>query len=105
MRERLRSGLLPGIDAVPDGPALHHNYGVVTVFSRLRSRQPRYVPRPDLPEHSLEAHCRNVVALVDQDVPVIGDQIPDLTFGAEALKHAYVDSAFALVPSRAELTN
>jgi hypothetical protein len=30
-----------------------------------------------LPEHSLEAHGWNVVALVDLDVPVISDEITD----------------------------
>src|SRR5487761_487049 len=97
--------MLSGIDAMPDGPALHHDDWVVAVLSCWPRREPRHEPRPCLPEHSIEAHGRNVVALVDQDVPVIGDQILDLALGTETLQHADVDCALAFVPTRTELSD
>ena len=105
MREWTRFGMLPGIDAMPDGPALHCDDRVVPVLTGGCRREPGHIARPGLPEHSLEAHRRDVVALVDENVPVIGDEILDLAARAQALQHADVDRAPALVAATSELTD
>jgi hypothetical protein len=71
MGEWPRRGLLAGVDAVPDRPTLHADDGVVPVLSSRSCGQPGHIARPDLLKDSLEADGGDVMALIDQNVPVI----------------------------------
>ncbi len=84
-----RSGcrLHPRIHAVPDRPALHEDDRVVTVLSGHGRRQPENEPRLGLSRDPLEAVRRQVVALVDDQVAVVGHAIVDDTLLDQALNH------------------
>ena len=52
-----------------------------------------HVPGSYLLEDPLEAEGRDVVALVDDDLPVAGDEVADLAFTVEALENADIDDS------------
>jgi len=75
-------GLCPWVDTMPDRSALHADDRVVTVFAGHRGGQTKDEPGLRLPGDVLEALRRQVVALVDDEVPVVGDAlVNDRPFG------------------------
>ena len=78
--ERSGGRLCPGVDAMPDRPALHEDDRVMAVLARDGRGQPEDEPRLRLAGHLLEAVRREVVALVDDQVAVVGDAVVDDAF-------------------------
>jgi len=69
--ERSREGLLLCIHAMAYRPALHHDNRVVAILALWCGGEAGDVAR----FHLLKAHSGKMVALVRNDVPVVGDQI------------------------------
>jgi len=101
----MRLCLLLGVDTMPDRPALHDHDRVVPVFADGGRCHPGDVAGLDLLHHGLKAEGGNVVALVDQDVTVIGHQISHRSPVLQALQHRDVDPALSFVSASAELSD
>ena len=85
MLERPGSGLHPRVHAVSHGPALHEDDRMVAVLARDRRRQSDDESRLGLSRNLLEAMGRQVVALVDNQVAVVGDPVVHNALLDEAL--------------------
>lgn len=66
----VKGSLLPGIDTMTNRAALHENDRMMAVFPHHRGRQTEHVLRLDFARDGFEAHGRQVMALIDDDVPV-----------------------------------
>ena len=85
--------LLLGIDAMTDRAALHEDDRVVAVLPRHRRRQAEHVSGLGLPRDGFEAHGGEVMAFVDDNMAVIGDQIGDDTLPNQALHKGDIDDS------------
>lgn len=91
VRERSRDGLGPRIHTMAHGSALHRDDGMVTVLARHGRRQPHHEPGLRLSDHRLEGLRRHVMALVNDDVAIVGDAIIDHALLGEALYEGDID--------------
>lgn len=92
----LERGLLgggPRTHAKPNRPALHEDDRLVAVFSGWRRREPDNVPGLDLLHDLFESECRDVMALVHDNLAVLGDEILDFAPPLEALDHCHINDA------------
>jgi len=105
MVERTLCGLSPGINAVADRSALHEDDRVVAVSADRRCRKARDVPGLARPCNQFEADGRQVVALIEDDVPVLRDQIIHDSLAADALQQGDVNGAQRLAFARANLAD
>ena len=78
---------------VPDRSALHEDNRVLAVASERRRRQAQHVLGLGPLEDGLERDGRQVMALVDDDVAVLFDQLADLALAGQRLHHGNVDPA------------
>ena len=76
---------------MPDRPALHEDDRVVAILAGDGRRQPEHEPRLGLSRDLLEAVGRQVMALVDDQVAVVGDAIVDDALSDEALNHGDIE--------------
>ena len=83
--------LLLGIDAMTDRAALHEDDRVVAILPRHRCRQAKDISGLGLPRDGFEAHGGQVMAFIDDDMPVIGDQIGDDALSNQALHEGDID--------------
>jgi hypothetical protein len=72
---------------------LHQNDRVVAVLARDRRGEAEHVACLRRLRDGLEAHRRDVMALVDHDLAVIGHQIIDNAFPVQALNHGDIQAA------------
>jgi hypothetical protein len=73
----------PGAEIESNRAALHEDDRVVTVFPNRRCSQAENVSGLGLLQHLLERERGHVVAFVNNDMAVVSDQVPDLTFCVE----------------------
>jgi hypothetical protein len=86
-------GLALRIDGETNGPQLHFGDRMVAVATLRCGGETDNVTPLRLREHSLERDCREVVALVDDYLPVGGDHILDLFSTNQALDHRHIEPA------------
>src|SRR5262245_61396965 len=86
----LRS-LILGVDGETDWAELHLGAGVVSVTPLRRRREVDEVASLGLGEYALEGHRWQVVALVDDDLAVLRDEVFDGALPDEALNHRNVE--------------
>ena len=83
----MSEGPLPGLrlraGPEPDGTALHEDDRMVTVPARDRRGQAEDVFRLGQARDGLEADGGDMVALVDHELAVIGDDVIDLALSRE----------------------
>jgi hypothetical protein len=103
--ERGAAGRLAGAHTEPDGTALHENDRVVAVFPRGRSGQSGNVSPSGLSHDLFEAECGNVMALVNDDVPILGDKILHFAFAMETLEQRHIDETGARYLSASNLSD
>ena len=74
-----RSGrrLHPGVHTVPDRAALHEDDRMVAILARHCRRESEYESRLGLARDLLEAVGRQMMALVDNQVTVVGHTVVD----------------------------
>jgi len=87
VRERALGCLALCINREANGAELHIGDGMVTIPALPSCSEPNDVARFNLGKHALERRRRQVVALVDDDLPVVRDQILDLLTAHKALDH------------------
>jgi hypothetical protein len=97
MVEGAKGRLLPGIDTMTDGAALHEDDRVVAVFPRHRRRQAKHVSGLGLPSDGFEAHGGQVMTFIDDDMAVISHQIGDNPLPHQALHESDIDVAARLL--------
>jgi hypothetical protein len=94
--ERSGRGLLAGIDPMTDWTALHEDDRVMAVFPCHRRGQPQHVAGLGGPRDGLKAHGGEVVAFIDDDMAVIGDQIRHDASPNQALHKGDIDDSSRL---------
>ncbi len=93
MFERRSSGHRAGADLMSYRTALHVDYGVVSIFALRGCRQAEDVPRLYLFHDLLKGECRQMVAFIDNDVPVFCDEVFDSLSAVGALDDGDIDGA------------
>src|ERR1700761_9476373 len=83
--ERTRCRLCLGINAVTNRTALHENDRMMAVLPCDGGRQSKDELGFGFSGHGLESHGGQMVAFIDDDMPVIRDQIGDGTLPNQAL--------------------
>ena len=78
---------------------------MVPIPALRRCGKPNDVAGLYLGKHALERHCWEVVALVDDDLPVVRDETLDLLLPHKALDHGDVKMAVPRLFSRPDLPN
>ncbi|TAN26311.1 MAG: hypothetical protein EPN30_04505 [Actinomycetota bacterium] len=68
--ERSIRRVFPDADTMTHGAKLHKDDGMMSIFSGDRSGTAKNVQRVRLTRNGLEADCRDVVAFVDNNLPV-----------------------------------
>jgi hypothetical protein len=82
---------------------LHLGDGMAPIAALRRCGQPGDVTRLRRRQHALERDCRQMVALVDNDLPVAGHEIRDGLPAYQALDHRDTDPAGGAALSRTDL--
>ena len=88
-----------GIDAMTNRAALHEDDWMMAVLSRHRRGQTEHVSRLGLPRDGFKAHGGKVMAFIDDDMPVVGDQIGDDALSDQALHERDIDVSGRLLLS------
>ena len=100
-------GSLPGLRLCagpePDGTALHEHDRMVTVPARDRCGQAEDIFHLRPARDRLEADGGDMVALVNHEMPVIGDDVVHLPLAHQALDDGDIDDAARLAPAAADL--
>jgi hypothetical protein len=73
------------------GTTLHVNDGMVSVLPGRCSRQAQDVFSFDFAKHTLESESREMVALVDNDVAILGYKIMNYTLAPQAWDYSDID--------------
>ena len=79
------------VHAVAHRPALHENNGMVAVLAFHGRRQPDDEPRFGPTRHLLEALGRQMMALVDDELAIVGDLVGNHALVDQALNEGDVD--------------
>ena len=85
--------LAVALQLAPNWPQLHRDDRLVTVAPLQCGREPDHVARAEVIERALEGHSRNVMALVDDHVPVGGERDRRRVASQQAPDHRDVQSA------------
>src|SRR4029079_10152536 len=91
--ERSARRLLPGIDAITLRAALQEDDRVMAVVPRHCRGEPQHVVGLCCPRDRFKAHGREVMALIDNNMAVIGDQIRDNAPSNQALHEGDIDDS------------
>ena len=91
MFERRGFRCLSRAEVETNGAALHEDDRVVAIFANGVAVKPTNIPGLRLFQHLLERERGKVVALVNNDMAVFGDKVPDLSFALKALDNRNVD--------------
>jgi len=84
---------------------LHLGYGMAPIAALRRRGQPGDITRLCRRQHALERDRREMVALVDDDLPVARHEIGDGLLAHQALDHRDVDFAGGVALSGTDLPN
>ena len=105
----MREGTCPRpvfrVDGEANRPELKSEDRVMTVPPMRRRRETGDEAGLHLAHHALERDGWDVVALVDDDVPVGGDEVVDLALPHQALDHGDVEVAVGLAAAAADLAD
>jgi hypothetical protein len=93
MIERLPRRLAPGVDGEAHRTELHLGDRVKAVSPARRGRQAGDETCLHFREHSLERCRRDVMAFVDNHMPITCDQVVDATNAHETLDHRHIELA------------
>ena len=104
LRNASSRGLGARVDTMPYLAALHEDDRLVTVLSRHRRRKAEYKLRLRPPGHKFEARRREMMTFVDDEMPVIRDEIRYLAPPREALDQGDVDDARRSAASAANVS-
>jgi len=99
MIERSKSGLLPGIDAITDRAALHEDDRMMSILSRHGCGQAEHKLCSGLACDRFKADGQQVVALINDEMPIIGDEIRDGASPDQTLPSGDIDVAGRLPPA------
>jgi hypothetical protein len=91
------------IDLESNGSNLHVEDRLMTVAALRRRGQADHVSRRDLGENALKRDGWQVVALIDNHLPILGDAIVHGVFSGQALNHGDIDLSGQLALSTAKL--
>ena len=91
MIERTRRRLRFGIHAVPHRTALHEDDRVMPILPDDSGRKPKDIPCLRPTRDQLEAYSREMMALVNDQVSVVRDQIADFAIADETLNQGDID--------------
>ena len=80
MMERPFGSFVSRVDPKPNGSALHENNWMMAVFAGDRRRQPKNKARLSPPSDQFEADGRQVVALIDDELPIVADEVVNFAF-------------------------
>ena len=80
-----------------DLAALYEDDRVVAIFPRHRRRQAEHVSSPCLPLDGLETHGGQVMAFVDDDMPIVGDQLFSKILAAEEDHVEFIQTQLDLI--------
>src|ERR1022692_816166 len=105
MLERGLLGGVPYTQAIANRPALHQDDRLMAVFSGRRRREANDVPGLDLLHDLFKSECRDVMALVHDDMAILGDEILDFPLPLKALDHGHVNDAGTYGFATADLTD
>lgn len=98
-------GLLTGIDGVSDGAALHEDDGMVAVLAGDGGGKSEDEFGLCPADREFETLRREVMAFIDDDVPVVGDEVFDDAFANETLDHNDVDLSGEFFASASETSD
>ena len=93
MLKRSRRSLPPRVHAKTNRATLHEDDRVMPVLADRRGGQAEYVTRFHLSHHRLEAERGEMMAFIDDDVAVVGDEIEHCAFVVQALQNGDIDFA------------
>ena len=93
MVERSFGGLVPRVNPKSNGPALHENNRVMAIFAGDRRRQPKNRARLSPSGNQFKADRGQVVALVDDEMPVIANDVVNFSFSHQALDEGYINDS------------
>ena len=99
--ERSCRRLRLGIDSMPHGTALHEDDWMMTVLARHRRGQAQDESRLRPTDDLFEAVRRQMVAFIDDHLPVIADAIVHDIFTDEALNDRHIEQPGRLVAAAA----
>ena len=91
MVERSFCGLVPRVDPKTYGSALHKNNWMMAVFAGDRRRQPKNIPRLSPPGDQFKADGRQVVAFINNELPVIANNVVNFSFSYQTLDEGHID--------------
>jgi hypothetical protein len=86
-------GLLACVDPIADRPTLHEDNRVMAILPSQRGRKAKDVLGLGLPSDCFEAHGREMVALVDDQVAIIGNELRNFPLPYQALDQCNVNDA------------
>src|ERR1039457_3815417 len=93
MLERGLLGGVPYTQAKANRPALHEDDRLMAVFSGWRRREADDVLGLDLLHDLITSECRDVMALVHDNLAVLGNEILDFALPLKALDHCHINHA------------
>jgi len=105
MFERSRRRLHASIHLMSDRTALHEDDRMVTVLACDGCRQADYKSGFGLAYYLLETVRRQVMALVDNHMAVLGDAVIDHALSDETLNYADVDVSSRAAPTTSDSTD
>src|SRR5580658_9615974 len=103
--ERATRGLAPRVHSEPNRPKLHLGNRVVSIAALRCCREPSDIARLHLREHTLERDRRQVMALVNNYVPIAADEIVYLILVDKTLDHRHIEPTVWLALTAADATN
>jgi hypothetical protein len=81
---------------VADWATLHEDDGVVPILPSDRGGQPENELGFGASGDALEADCGQMMTFIDDEMPVLGDEVVDFAIPNQALDHCDVDDAARL---------
>jgi len=91
------------IDFESNGSDLHVGDRLMTVAALRRRGQADHVLRLDIGENSLKRDGWQVVAFIDNHLPILGDTVVHRIFAGQALDHGDIDLSSRLASASANL--
>jgi len=93
MVERPFGRFVPRVNSEANGSALHKNNWMMAVFTGDRRRQPKNKARLSSSGDQFEADGRQVVALINDEMPVVADDVVNFTLSHQALDEGHIDDS------------
>jgi hypothetical protein len=96
---------ITGTQIKSDRTALHEDDRVMAVLSSWSRRQPDHVLGLNLVHDLFKADCRKMVALVHDQMPVLGNEILDFSFPLQTLYQANINNTGSRRFAAADVAN